>query len=86
MAAHGDEPLTMGVRVDPLTAIMLFMVPIAVLMIFIYSVGYSNFNKTRDAHDEPGYPPHNGSEPMYSRFFGFLSLFAGAHVDAGRGR
>src|SRR5512135_1735431 len=26
-------PLTMGIHVDPLTAIMLFMVPIAVLMI-----------------------------------------------------
>ncbi len=70
------EPLAMGVRVDPLTAIMLFMVPIAVLMIFIYSTGYSNGQKPRDAHDEPGYPPHNGSEPLYSRFFGFLSLFA----------
>ncbi|HZY42864.1 MAG TPA: proton-conducting transporter membrane subunit, partial [Anaerolineae bacterium] len=70
------EPLTMGVRVDPLTAIMLFMVPLAVLMIFIYSTGYSNFQKPRDAHDEPGYPPHTGSEPLYSRFFGFLSLFA----------
>jgi len=70
------DPLTMGVRVDPLTAIMLFMVPLAVLMIFIYSTGYSNGQKPRDAHDEPGYPPHNGSEPLYSRFFGFLSLFA----------
>lgn len=70
------EPLMMGVRVDPLTAIMLFMVPLAVLMIFIYSTGYSNFQKPRDAHDEPGYPPHAGREPLYSRFFGFLSLFA----------
>lgn len=32
--------LTMGVMVDPLTAIMLFMVPLACLMIFIYSLGY----------------------------------------------
>ena len=70
-------PLTMGVRVDPLTAIMLFMVPLTVLMIFIYSTGYSNFQKPRDPqHDQPGYPPHHGSEPLYSRFFGFLSLFA----------
>ena len=82
IASHIDwlptatEPITMGVRVDPLTAIMLFMVPLAVLMIFIYSTGYSNFQKPRDPHDEPGFPPHNGSEPLYSRFFGFLSLFA----------
>jgi NADH-quinone oxidoreductase subunit L len=69
-------PLMMGVRVDPLTAIMLFMVPLTVLMIFIYSMGYSNFQKPRDVRDEPGYPPHHGSEPLYSRFFGFLSLFA----------
>jgi len=43
------------------TAIMLFMVPLTVLMIFIYSTGYSNFQKPRDARDEPGYPPHNGA-------------------------
>ncbi|MCY4106590.1 MAG: proton-conducting transporter membrane subunit [Chloroflexi bacterium] len=36
----GTEPFMMGVLVDPLTAVMLIMVPIAVLMIFIYSVGY----------------------------------------------
>jgi NADH-quinone oxidoreductase subunit L len=69
-------PITMGVMVDPLTAIMLFMVPLACLMIFIYSVGYGNFNKPRDSRDEPGKPPHHGVEPLYSRFFAFLSLFA----------
>ncbi len=69
-------PLLMGIHVDPLTTIMLFMVPLACLMIFIYSTGYSNVQKPRDAHDEPGYPPHNGVDPLYSRFFGFLSLFA----------
>ena len=66
VAAARPEPLKMGVLVDPLTAVMLFMVPLACLMIFIYSMGYSNFHKPRDAHDEPGYPPHNGSEPLYS--------------------
>ena len=75
---QGLNTLNMGVLVDPLTAVMLFMVPLACLMIFIYSVGYSNFNKKHDAHDQPGFPPHKGREPMYSRFFAFLSLFAGA--------
>jgi NADH-quinone oxidoreductase subunit L len=75
---QGLNTLNMGVLVDPLTAVMLFMVPLACLMIFIYSVGYSNFNKKPDAHDQPGFPPHKGREPMYSRFFAFLSLFAGA--------
>ncbi len=72
----GESALTMGVLVDPLTAAMLFFVPLTCLMIFIYSVGYHNFGQPVDAHDEPGSPAHNGVEPMYSRFFAFLSLFA----------
>ncbi len=36
----GETTFTMGVLVDPATVIMLVMVPIAVLMIFIYSIGY----------------------------------------------
>jgi len=36
----GESVFHMGVLVDPATVIMLIMVPIAVLMIFIYSIGY----------------------------------------------
>ena len=36
----GESAFHMGVLVDPATVIMLVMVPIAVLMIFIYSIGY----------------------------------------------
>jgi NADH-quinone oxidoreductase subunit L len=36
----GDTTFNMGVLVDPLTVIMLFMVPLACTMIFIYSIGY----------------------------------------------
>lgn len=36
----GASTLNMGVLIDPATVIMLVMVPIAVLMIFIYSIGY----------------------------------------------
>jgi NADH-quinone oxidoreductase subunit L len=72
----GTEAFKMGVLVDPLTAVMLFFVPVACGMIFLYSVGYQNWGKPRDPHDKPGEPPHNGIEPLYSRFFAYLSLFA----------
>jgi len=74
----GDTVLRMGVLVDPLTAVMLIFVPLAIVLIFVYSVGYHNFGKRLDEHDasQPGTPAHNGVEPMYSRFFAFLSLFA----------
>ncbi len=36
----GATTFNMGVLIDPATIIMLVMVPIAVLMIFIYSIGY----------------------------------------------
>ncbi len=74
-SAVGTTPLEMGVLVDPLTGVMLFFVSLACLLIFIYSIGYSNFGKERDSHDVPGTPPH-GVEPLYSRFFAYLSLFA----------
>jgi NADH-quinone oxidoreductase subunit L len=59
-------------------------------VIFIYSVGYQNFGQPKGDHDKPGLPPHGATvvdenghkhrvpsiEPMYSRFFAFLSLFA----------
>jgi NADH-quinone oxidoreductase subunit L len=72
----GAGALRMGVAVDHLTVLMLFFVPLACVLIFLYSVGYSNFSKKRDLRDEPGLPPHHGREPMYSRFFAYLCLFA----------
>jgi NADH-quinone oxidoreductase subunit L len=38
--ATGTTQFTLGVLVDPLTVIMLFMVPLAVVCIFIYAIGY----------------------------------------------
>lgn len=38
--ATGITNLTMGVLIDPLTVIMLAMVPLAIVCIFIYSIGY----------------------------------------------
>lgn len=85
----GDTWLKIGVLIDPLSATVLFFVAWTVLMIFFYSVGYHNFGHPAGDHDHPGLPPHgaiveehghkytvSSIEPMYSRFFAFISLFA----------
>ncbi len=86
----GDTSLRIGVQVDPLSAVTLFFVAWTVLMIFIYSIGYHNFGQPAGAHDKPGLPPEGAEikgakgklikvpsiEPMYSRFFALISLFA----------
>jgi NADH-quinone oxidoreductase subunit L len=85
----GDTWFKVGVLVDPLTAVVLFFVAWTVLMIFLYSVGYHNFGQPKGDHDHPGLPPHGATveehghqhvvpsiEPMYSRFFAFIGLFA----------
>ena len=85
----GDTWLQVGVLVDPLTAVTLFFVAWTVLMIFIYSVGYHNYGQPEGAHDHTGLPPHGATvelhghqhtvpsvEPLYSRFFAFIGLFA----------
>ena len=84
-----DTWLKIGVLVDPLSAVVLFFVVWTVLMIFLYSVGYHNFGQPNGDHDQPGLPPQGATvdehghkhmvpsiEPMYSRFFAFISLFA----------
>ena len=73
----GSGWLRMGVLIDPLSALTLFFVAWTCLAIFVYSIGYHNFGKPRDSHDQAGLPPHAGGvEPMYGRFFAFISLFA----------
>ena len=85
----GDTWLKIGVLIDPLSAAVLFFVAWTVLMIFIYSIGYHNFGQPKGDHDVPGLPPHGATveehghqhrvpsiEPMYSRFFAFIALFA----------
>src|SRR5829696_7481503 len=84
-----DTYFRVGVLVDPLTAAVLFFVAWTVLMIFIYSVGYHNFGQPVGDSDHKGLPPHGATmeehghkhvvpsvEPMYSRFFAFIGLFA----------
>lgn len=86
----GESFLRMGVQIDNLSAVVLFFVAWTILMIFIYSVGYQNFGQPRGERDVAGLPPRGAGitdshghihhvpsvEPMYSRFFAFLSLFA----------
>src|SRR5215213_2050475 len=85
----GDTVFKVGVLVDPLTAAVLFFVAWTVLMIFLYSVGYHNYGQPVGDHDHKGLPPHGATveehghkhmvpsiEPMYSRFFAFIGLFA----------
>ncbi len=89
LGATVDTHFKIGVLVDPLTAAVLFFVAWTVLMIFLYSVGYHNFGQPVGDHDEKGFPPHGATveehghkhmvpsvEPMYSRFFAFIGLFA----------
>ena len=59
----GPSTFQIGVWVDPLMAVTLFMVPFVCLMIFIYSVGYMGFGT-----DEV--------DPNYGRFFAYIALFA----------
>ncbi len=86
----GDTWLKIGVLIDPTSAAVLFFVAWTVLMIFLYSVGYHNFGQPEGDHDHAGLPPHGATvtdelghkhtvlsvEPMYSRFFAFIGLFA----------
>lgn len=86
----GAEWFKIGVRVDPLTAVTLFFVAWTILCIFIYSIGYHNYGSPKGAHDQAGLPPHGALhttedgkvthipsvEPMYSRFFALICLFA----------
>jgi NADH-quinone oxidoreductase subunit L len=85
----GDTVFRIGVLVDPTTAAVLFFVAWTIFMIFLYSVGYQNFGRPKGDHDHKGLPPHGATveehghkhvapsvEPMYSRFFAFLGLFA----------
>lgn len=86
----GSTWFQIGVRIDPLGSVTLFFVAWTIFMIFIYSVGYHNYGQPNGDHDRAGLPPHGATvtddnghkhnipsvEPMYSRFFAFLGLFA----------
>jgi NADH-quinone oxidoreductase subunit L len=86
----GDTWFNIGILIDPFSAFSLFFAAWTILMIFLYSVGYHNFGQPEGDHDQKGLPPHGATvvdehghkrkvlsvEPMYSRFFAFIGLFA----------
>jgi NADH-quinone oxidoreductase subunit L len=86
----GEKWLSIGMLIDPLSAVTLFFVAWTILMIFFYSVGYQNFGQPKGDQDVKGLPPRGATvmdenghkhtapsvEPMYSRFFAFFGLFA----------
>jgi NADH-quinone oxidoreductase subunit L len=85
----GEGVFQTGIQIDSLSTVVLFFVAWTLLMIFIYSIGYHNYGYPLSAEDKAGLPPagveinHGGHlqrvpsrEPLYSRFFAFISLFA----------
>ena len=67
----GEITFHMGVAVDAVTAGMLFMVGFVLTMIFIYSSGYMTYPGYLDPSQDK-----DGLDPLYSRFFAYISLFA----------
>jgi NADH-quinone oxidoreductase subunit L len=70
--------LKIGVSVDALTAVTLIMVTTTISAIFVYSVGYHRWGEGPGRHPVKGKPNHDGVDPLFSRFFAFMSLFAGS--------
>ncbi|NDJ51863.1 MAG: hypothetical protein GYB68_02120, partial [Chloroflexi bacterium] len=87
-----ETSFEMGVLVDPLSAVLIFFVPLAASMIFIYSVGYMNSGTyyTEVRLNEDGSAPEGAeidsagravkkidATVWKARFMAFISLFAG---------
>jgi NADH-quinone oxidoreductase subunit L len=72
----GDTVLSLGFMLDPLTAVMLFVVTFVGLNIFIYSQGYM-----RHVHKDPHGHVHTEYDKRYARFFAYLSLFGAAMLS-----
>jgi NADH-quinone oxidoreductase subunit L len=88
-AADGTGAIRIGILVDGLAVLTLLFVAVTLLAIFIYSIGYHNFGAPNGEADIQGLPPRGALvgeggnarrvpsvEPLYTRFFAFISLFA----------
>jgi len=67
----GNFDLTIGILLDPLTAIMLVVVTAVSLMVQIYSVGYMKPPNTSEEH----HGPVELGQPVYARYFAYMCLF-----------
>jgi NADH-quinone oxidoreductase subunit L len=67
----GNFEFTVGILMDPLTAIMLVTVTGVSLMVQIYSTGYMKNPIKDDDHDGPV----ELGIPVYARYFAYMSLF-----------
>ena len=67
----GNFEFTVGILMDPLTAIMLVTVTGVSLMVQIYSTGYMKNPIKDDDHDGPA----ELGIPVYARYFAYMSLF-----------
>jgi NADH-quinone oxidoreductase subunit L len=74
-APTGMSNIEVGWMVDPLSAAGVAFVTTVCLMIFIYSQGYMTFpgHESRDRYPEAAAA---NLDPLYSRFFAYISLFA----------
>ena len=76
----GKLKLTIGLLLDPLTAIMLVAVTGVSLMVQIYSTGYMRA-PARSSHDDSHHDTESLShaqelgQPVYARYFAYMSLF-----------
>jgi len=70
----GDFHFTVGILLDPLTAIMLVVVTGVSLMVQIYSMGYMKPSGHESANGEHHGPEELGN-PVYARYFAYMSLF-----------
>ena len=76
----GKLKLTIGLLLDPLTAIMLVAVTGVSLMVQIYSTGYMRA-PARSSHDTSHHDTESLShaqelgQPVYARYFAYMSLF-----------
>ena len=70
----GNFEFTVGILMDPLTAIMLVTVTGVSLMVQIYSTGYMK-NPISHTEDSTHDGPVELGIPVYARYFAYMSLF-----------
>ena len=70
----GDFHFTVGILMDPLTAVMLVVVTGVSLMVQIYSMGYMK-PPNHGSGNAQNHGPEELGNPVYARYFAYMSLF-----------